>query len=469
MIRFTVVSIQKEKDYDALKKAVPIFLIDNEVIECLKKYIGIKCDTIKVEYPYYDSDYLSTYYGHYSQKFRKYEKTCCRLHLEAGDDFYGYITLRPSVNGTKIGKTYIAPELILEKDAYLMLCKLDAHVAGQKIEIKCFPWKRQQTDISVCAHTATWTIIRYFANKYKNYADATIGDIVERVENDWGRKTPSLGLNPVQISDLFKQFGFSPLIIGGEKSSYLRFVDEVMAYVESGLPMVGFLSPQDHAVSIIGHGKINYDVLDDLEVVDHLMDKDADIIPHSRLVSSIYVMDDRYFPYREVPGGLPNKNSDVKYGMNELYYAVVPLYNRMQLAYREVYDRMITWLKARVMKWEKVNVCRIYITSANSLRSKALNSETMPEILKDIILTLSLPKFVWCIDLAGIENYKKGLTTGRIIVDTTSATWDAEPWIMRHDMEKVEYKDYDDDPKYVYTVRTSITPYEMYKNNLKKI
>lgn len=31
----------------------------------------------------------------------------------------------------------------------------------------------------------------------------------------------------------------------------------------------------------------------------------------------------------------------------------------------------------------------------------------MPQILKDIIQTLSLPKFVWCIDLAGIENYKK--------------------------------------------------------------
>lgn len=121
MIKITAVPIQKEKDYDALKKAVPTHLMDDKVIECLKKYIGTKCDTIKVEYPYYDSDYLSTYYEHYAQKFKKYEKTCCRLHLEAGEDYYGYITLRPSVEGTKIGKTYIAPELLLDKDAYLML------------------------------------------------------------------------------------------------------------------------------------------------------------------------------------------------------------------------------------------------------------------------------------------------------------------------------------------------------------
>ena len=318
MIKITAVPIQKEKDYDALKKAVPTHLMDDKVIECLKKYIGTKCDTIKVEYPYYDSDYLSTYYEHYAQKFKKYEKTCCRLHLEAGEDYYGYITLRPSVEGTKIGKTYIAPELLLDKDAYLMLSNFDAHVAGQKLEIRCFPWKKQQTDISVCAHTATWTVIRYFGNKYKNYADTTIGDIVEKVENDWGRKTPSLGLDPVQISDLFKQYGLSPLIIGGEKTSDHTFMDEIVAYVESGLPMVGFLSPQDHAISIIGHGRINYESLDNPETVEHLLDKEANVIPHSRLISSLYVMDDRYFPYREVPMGLPNKHSDVKYGVNEL-------------------------------------------------------------------------------------------------------------------------------------------------------
>lgn len=469
MIKITVVPIRNEKSYDALKKIVPHHLIDDEVVKCLKNYIGTKCDTIKVEYPYYDSDYLSTYYEHYAQKFKKYEKTCCRLHIEAGENYYGYITLRPSVEGTKIGKTYIDPKLLLDKDAYLILSQFDAHIVGQKMEIRCFPWKKQQTDISVCAHTATWTVIRYFGNKYKNYADTTIGDIVEKVENDWGRKTPSLGLDPVQISDLFKQYGLSPLIIGGEKASDHTFFDEIVAYVESGLPMVGFLSPQDHAISIIGHGKINYELLDNSEEVNRLLDKEANVIPHSRLISSLYVMDDRYFPYREVPIGLPNKYSDVKYGVNELYYAVVPLYNRMQLAYREVYDRMVMWLKAGKMKWERINICRIYITSANSLRHKAVSSSTMPQVLKDVIQTLSLPKFVWCIDLADVENYKNGLTTGRIIVDTTSATWEKEPWIMRHDMEKVQYKDYDKNPDYIYTKKVSIAPYKIYENNLKHI
>lgn len=466
MIKITIVSIQKENDYDELKKIVPPNLIDDKVIYCLKKYIGRKCDTIQVEYPYYDSDYLSTYYSHYAQKFKQYSKKCCRLHLEANEKYYGYITLRPSIEGTKLGKTYIEPELLLYKDAYLMISNFTAHVIGQKLEIRCFPWKRQQTDVSVCAHTAVWTVIRYFGNKYKNYADTTIGDIVEKVENDWGRKTPSLGLNLVQISDLFKQYGLSPLIIGGDKTSSKIFIDEVISYIESGLPVVGFLSPQDHAISIIGHGEIDYDKLDNLDDEPDLLDKNANVIPHSKLINSLYVMDDRYFPYREMSKGLPDKYSDLEYGINELYYAVVPLYNRMQLSYRDVYDRMVVWLKDEEMKWEKINVCRIYITSANSLRKKAIMSDTMPQILKDIIQTLSLPKFVWCIDLAGIENYKKGLTSGRIIVDTTSATLEQEPWIMRHDMYKVQYKDYDEDPNFVISKEEDLKPYNIYENNL---
>ena len=224
-----------------------------------------------------------------------------------------------------------------------MISNFTAHVIGQKLEIRCFPWKRQQTDVSVCAHTAVWTVIRYFGNKYKNYADTTIGDIVEKVENDWGRKTPSLGLNLVQISDLFKQYGLSPLIIGGDKTSSKIFIDEVISYIESGLPVVGFLSPQDHAISIIGHGEIDYDKLDNLDDEPDLLDKNANVIPHSKLINSLYVMDDRYFPYREMSKELPDKYSDLEYGINELYYAVVPLYNRMQLSYRDVYDRMVVW------------------------------------------------------------------------------------------------------------------------------
>ena len=37
------------------------------------------CKSVFVESPYYDREYLSTYYTFFSRKFRSYPKECCRL------------------------------------------------------------------------------------------------------------------------------------------------------------------------------------------------------------------------------------------------------------------------------------------------------------------------------------------------------------------------------------------------------
>lgn len=469
MISFSSIQIINLESYEKLFEYIPESLVDDDVIDVLKNNLAMKCDEIRVEYPYYDTDYLSTFYIHYAQKLRKYEKKCCRLHILKDEEYYGYIVLRPTVVGTKFGRTLINPRILIAEKAYIALCDFKAHIAGNTMSISSYPWKSQETDISVCAHTATWTILRYFGNKFKNYADTTIGEIVNVSNNDWGRKTPSIGLNPIQVSDILKKYGFSPLILQCEKDLDDKFIEEVMAYIESGLPMVGFLYPRRHAVSIIGHGLMDLDILDDKILVKSIMDPEIDVVPHVKLVSDLYVMDDNLFPYKKMKLGWADSQSDVEYGAAELKYCVVPLYTRMQLVYNEVYARFETWMKERVMDWETPCVSRIYITSANSLKSEALKAIDMNEQLVETILNLSLPKFVWCIDLANFEEYKKGLTSGRIIIDTTAPTLDEEPWILRHDKNGMEYIDIDNhilgSSKCQY-IKTSIAPYRMYQHNL---
>lgn len=474
MITFASVKIESLDSYAGkLMEVIPEQLIDNEAINVLKKYLGMNCDEIRVEYPYYDGDYLSTFYIHYSQKLRPYEKLCCRLHILKNEEYFGYITLRPTTKGTKIGKSFLMPELLVKESAYMLLHHFKAHIVGNEISIRSFPWKSQETDISVCAHTATWTVIRYFGNKFHNYADTTIGEVVEHTQNDWGRKTPSLGLTPVQVSDLFKEYNFSPLILQHDKAKDDGFLEEIVAYIESGLPMVGFLYPIKHAISIIGHGTVNKDILDDETSINMLKDEEINIISHSKLIQDLYVMDDNVFPYCKMPLSLPSEESDVIYGIMELQYAVVPLYRRMQLVYSEVYERFRVWRKEKVMDWEELCICRIYITSANSLKREATNSQDMNEILIDTIINLTIPRFVWCIDLAGVENFKNGKTSGRIIIDTTAPTLEEDIWLLRHDGNKIEFIDIENGDiirKDSYSViETNIKPYEMYENNLQKI
>lgn len=56
----------------------------------MKYYIGLKCNLILVEYPYSDKDYLSTYYIHYSKKYKDISKKSYRLHLFNDEIYYGF-------------------------------------------------------------------------------------------------------------------------------------------------------------------------------------------------------------------------------------------------------------------------------------------------------------------------------------------------------------------------------------------
>lgn len=246
-----------------------------------------------------------------------------------------------------------------------------------------------------------------------------------------------------------------------------QFLDEMTAYIESGIPIVGFISPKQHAVSIVGHGKINYDLLNDPVNVSKLKDDETGIILHSKLISSLYVMEDNYFGYRKVSKELPTSESDVDYNLYEIKFAVVPLYEKMHLVYNEVYERYVSLVESGTMNWEDVKVSRIYMTSANSLKREAGNNEDMCEELKMIILRLNMSKFVWCIDIAGIDNYKNNLTSGRVIIDSTCSTYEKEPWILMHDGNQIRY--YDEDENDNYIVECDIQPYKIYTNNLEQV
>ncbi|WP_310605151.1 hypothetical protein [Anaerosporobacter sp.] len=468
VIEFNDLFIRDLNDYDKLFDMINDDAIDNQVVDTVKRFLGLKCDRIVIEYPYHDKDFLSTYYCYYSQKFRGFSKKCYRLHVMGeNDEYYGYIVLRPTVKGTRLGTTYLSPKALVDEDAYLMIAGFEAHIMGDKQKIMCFPWMKQEVDISVCAHVAAWTILRYYGTKYHNYADTTMGTITQRIKGDMGRKTPSSGLTPVQIADLFQEYGFSPIIRGGMKEKNNRLLDEMVAYIESGIPIVGFISPKQHAVSIVGHGKLDYELLDDSVSINKLKDYKTGVVLHSKLVSSLYVMEDNYFAYRKVSKDLPTSSSDVDYNLYEIKFAVIPLYEKMQLVYNEVYERYTALVESDTMDWEEIKVSRIYMTSTNSLKREAGNNDMMCDELKIIISRLNMSKFVWCIDIAGIDNYKRNLTSGRIIIDSTCSTYEKEPWLLMHDGHQIKY--YDEDENQNYVVECEVQPYTIYMNNLKKV
>ncbi|MBQ4524190.1 MAG: hypothetical protein IJA10_14775 [Lachnospiraceae bacterium] len=469
MISYTTILFNEETGFEILLTIPEIKkYIDDYTIDVLNKHLKPFVSKIIVEFPYYDQDYLSTYYIHYAKKFKNYPKHCYRIHFIAEDNIYcGYTVLRPIVFGKKLGKTYLSPKCLLSSPAYLLYGEYKVHINGNEWKIKSFPWMMQDTDISICAHTAIWTILRYYGNQYIQYANPTLGDIIENVHEEWGRKTPSNGLTPVQVSDILTKHGFYPIIRGGDKDNIGKLLAEIMAYIESGIPIIAMSDSQQHAFSIIGHGEIEYDILDDPEYINKIKEPNTDIILHSKLINSMYIMDDNLFPFRKLDKYVTSK-SDVKYSMYEITYAVVPLYSRMQLEYHEVYQRFLALLKYGDMKWKGKQITRIYLTSSDSLKSYIKKTSDILPDLKNIIVRMNMSKFVWCIDLSEIDEYKEGKVSGKIIIDATAGSKETEPWILMHNKEQIRYYDvYKDSYMEIEDVR--IQPYTQYIHNLKPI
>lgn len=474
MISYTGVNICG--DYSVLRGCHPITgellinltHIDDIVIRFFNKYFRDLISKIIIEWPYYDQEYLSTYYIHYAKKFCNYPKYCYRLHFISREGNYcGYTILRPIIYGKKLGKTYINPTLFLSEKAYLMLGNYKVHMRGSEYIVQAFPWMMQDTDITICAHIAMWTVLNYYGNKYPNYVIPVIGNIVENVIENWGRKTPSIGLTPIQVSEALSRFGFYPIIRGGNKSKAAQLLDETIAYIESGIPVIAMSESLQHAFSMIGHGEINKDCLDDEVFVNKVREPNTNLILHSKLIDTVYAMDDNWFPYRKI-NRIADSATDVPYSIYEISYVVVPLYSRMQLEYHEVYSRFIGLAKYGDMNWTGTRIIRIYITSSNSLKRYMKNQKDIAPELKHIVLDLNMSRFVWCIDTSEIEEYKSGKVSGKVIIDTTAGTKDIEPWILLHDKEKIKYYDVAADKKET-VAGLSIRPYTEYIHNLKVI
>lgn len=474
MIELRNISINVIDDYDQLLTFIRSTHINQETVNELKQYLGLKCNRIVVESPYSDKDYLSTFYVHYSKKYKLYSKECYRLHVMRNNYYYGFITLRPTAL-KKIGRTYLNPALLIEQKSYMMTGTYSVNIVGRTSEISCYPWMHQENDISTCAHVALWSTLRYFSKVHSGYADMTMGEICEKIQLNQDRKTPSRGLSTIQISNLLMQFGFSTLIRDKRSSPSARhYLNEILTYIESGLPLIGISSKSEHAICIIGHGAIDneYDsqkMCDLCEKVEYLNNR-TDIILSTRFIKSVIINDDNYFPYRtlycNVNDFSVNFDLNPKYNLDSIDYFIIPLYDKMQITYNEVYSIVIDMLiKNNLKELPTPKVLRIFITSSNSFKSKVGRNFTNTK-LKRIISKMNMPKFIWVVEISSLNNYFSGKVDGLIIIDATCSSLDPDPWIFMHDRTTVKYFN---GKRLVQSLDFGIIePYSQYTNNLEE-
>lgn len=474
-----------------LSQKVDARYLDIRTLDLLKQFFEGRNIQIIVEYPYYDKDYLSTYYLFYCKKQGYYPKSCYRLHIyeERNEQkvYRGSIVLRPTKGSTNIGKTYIDPCLFLT-EGYLLVNRFVNSVLGDEIEIEAFPWMKQETDITVCAHVALWSVIRYYGAKYPNYQDVSMGEIVMKTPERNQRKIPLSDLSMSQIPETLKKQGFSPIVIR-RGTEHTMFEEQLFAYIESGIPLIGCLTEKRHSVAVIGHGKIDYAKLDEYDSLDKSFGKD-NIVLSGSLLNNIIVNDDAIGPYLNIDREINVFDSAIyegwthsrPYSIADFDYLIVPLYDRMQYNYSALMQAVTIFLRQNRIKLQnnlsqefdflnsnEKYVARIYISSAKSLKhqmSKILNNN---DDLRYFIKHIELPKFVWNVDFSTISEYKKGMVSAKILVDTTCCNIDRQPWLLIHNSEYIWIMEQNVQDAHWKIVHTKVEPYVMYKNNLKSV
>lgn len=428
----------------------PLEVLQETILEDLQELFNEKLvDDLNcfIEYPYVDRIYRDSYYSYYSSKHYPYKRDCIRISLFAGEitildfinekhhkflqeKYLGYFIIRPLPNAI-FGRSIINPKAFKSNDINICFTQINVSVFGAKLTTIGFPHSAQDVETISCAETTIWALMEYFSTKYPDYHPTLPSKIHKTLESiSFERQLPSNGLTMDQISFALKKYGFGPRIYSS------KFVDlEALThvYLESGIPVVLGLENNEgdgHAILAIGkkYNSVDFDSvvkrnfkIDDTEEVKYFDSAD--------FKDSLVVQDDNLFPYEvisfDMPGEHYHKDSPGKsYHIDSI---IVPLYPKIYLeAYmaKELIKQIITDTEIGT-ELEDDLILRFYLTSSRSFKNHITRQENMNDNTKFDIISIKMPKFIWCAELYKRDNYlgnKEALSL--ILLDATEADYE---------------------------------------------
>lgn len=452
-----------EKIWNSIAATVPPVYLDDGVKEFFAELILPKCSKISIEYPYIDTDYLSTYYLHYSKAFRDYRKECCRIILYGngkGKPCAGYVTLRPLSKMHKVGKTYLDPTVFAGDSKYIICGNYKIHHEGVESNIPAMPYMKQEQHVAVCAHICLWSAIRFFSSRFANCSTHSLGEIVERIHSPAERKIPSRGLSLDQISTLLMDIGFSCIILRRDASVIegSPLEEQLLAYIDSGIPVICVSNTLQHAVIACGRPTVPTERTIDADVTlieekFPVQDDGVALVLESFLTDGIIVNDDSELPYHEVTT-YPSE-SFVSEGrflkLSQIDYCIVPLESRMVLSYTAAKDiAQFLYLQKDsqgqyINRWRndvpaeetKMQIMKLELVSSNTFKEwirESLDVGDLPDEFMTL-LEIAYPRFLWLAEFSSSAEYASNLCSGFIVLDASCVHGDPAACLILADNE----------------------------------
>lgn len=395
---------------------------------------------VMIEYPYVDKVYRDSYYNYFATKYKDYRRDCVRISFfssnvqerdiydEAnpiflGENFMGYCVLRPTFPDV-IGRNLIRKSALKNQNFVTCIHEENVMVNGIKLPIKGFPHSSQDGESITCAETTIWAIMEYFGHKYAEYKPVLPSTILNKL-NDYSdkRMLPSNGLTTDQISFALKDFGFGTMCYT-EKDDKENFFPNLSVYVESGFPVITSLESDDeeygHAILMIGRQNFS---AQDLINAHALADKDDNIISFTSVIKKYVVQDDNLPPYSLIPLDKPGTHYEPGDGFEsfKIKAFVVPLYKKMYMEVqkaRKFFEEIFKDPKYG-SKTKQKHIFRMYMASSRSYKEHIAQQNGLDKTLKTFLLTVSMPRFIWCGEYINAEDAPKKNVSSLIVLDAT--------------------------------------------------
>ncbi len=478
---YAFVTLENAGDWLQLANICGEYLTTDDYIK-LRDYLQDDTKTAIIEKRYIDKDYRDTFSNFYSKKLVSYPSTTYRIHFfktvipvddiyaldQHASDYIGYAVIRPTqVNS--IGRTLLDPSKITKLSGLICRAAYKSHIFGAELTISGFPYISQDTDVTICAHAATWMTFRYYSERYTAYREIFPYEISQLSSDvSRGRLIPSKGLTALQITEIFSNYGFYPEI-------YLRaqykdiFYRLLYYYIESGIPVVACLHDKRHAVTLLGH------VSDYGRTADHKNSEDY--------LTGYVVNDDNHLPYQLImKQAVTQQGYCSNFHIEDIDGFIVPLYEKMYLSAEHI-ERLVDSLledhpfgvnHCSKLVTKDILIKRIFLTSSKSYKATR-RKDTMPFDLQKNYIEMQMPKFIWVCELTLAGLYPQKRIVGEIIFDATANHEDRFSFLAIHYPDFIIFQDRNklgnrpDRFDHFKLPATQVLPYAMYENNLKEI
>ncbi len=432
-----------------------------------------------LEDPYIDRDYSADYAQFYVHTFHTHERYCRRVHFFSQDvsplfqrsittdqlkrlgdlarnSYCGFSVIRP-LSTAPVGRTVLLARMggRFNMEA-TVTCRADieAHLLGIPLKVAGTSFLQQDSRVGACAQAAIWAGMRHMharhGHNWMSVADITRFAAPPSVTEAGSLPNASDCLSSNAMVRAIAKAGYQPLCF--QKPDIGR---AIFPYVESGIPVVLGLDiggTMGHAVSVIGrvfakqqnptHCAFDY-------VPAYIIHDDQSgpymSLPVDRCASKIFSFRDDTIS-RFTPAGSLELNVE-----DHAVFAVALMPTRVfsTAARAEHYARSeIGWnldnlatareelasfdipvndglLDGLLVAHSGGNiVLRTYLTSAAGYR-RHLDQGSASDALKDRLLRLHLPHFIWITEISTIDSYNQsspGLRRifGHTVLDATS-------------------------------------------------